>query len=161
MAHLVFQVGWSESGDAVFHPDCWSSLVQATKKNPSKKTDLQLNDLETSLVVEAKKHAEFHDSDAMVKSEAARIAQLIKEAKHCIAFTGICMTKGTYNNFLLTLGKFFLIFCRLLIYFFQNLLFQKIPSGYPSEWQTVLIQNVRPDLDPKRLQRLPADDIGK
>ena len=92
MAHLVFQVGWSESGDAVFHPDCWSSLVQATKKNPSKKTHLQLNDLETSLVVEAKKHAEFHDSDAMVKSEAARIAQLIKDAKHCIAFTGNCMT---------------------------------------------------------------------
>ena len=119
MAHLVFQVGWSESGDAVFHPDCWGSLVQATKKNPSKKTHLQLNDLETGLVVEAKKHAEFHDSDAMVKSEAARIAQLIKDAKHCIAFTGICMTKGTYNNFFIALGKFFLIFCRLLN-FFQN-----------------------------------------
>ena len=121
MAHSVFQVGWSESGDAVFHPDCWGSLVQATKKNPSKKTDLQLNDLEISLVVEAKKHAEFHDSDAMVKSEAARIAQLIKDAKHCIAFTGkhnnFFLTLCSLGNFSSFLSSFLLIFFS---FFFQN-----------------------------------------
>ena len=44
--------------------------------------------------------------------------------------------------------------------FFQNKLFQRIPSALLSKWQAVWIQ-VRPDLDPNCLQRLSADDTGR
>ena len=40
-------------------------------------------------------------------------------------------------------GKFFMVFCRLLI--FQNQLFRKILSGIPSECQTDWIK-IRPDI---------------
>ena len=95
MYTVLFQVNWSESGDAIFHPGCWNKLVRAAKNKQSgarpDADDLQLNELETSLVVEAKKHAEFHNSMPEVKAEAARIAQMIKNAKYCIAFTGTLM----------------------------------------------------------------------
>ena len=55
--------------------------------------------------------------------------------------------------------KFFMLFCRLLI-FFQYQLFRKILSGIPSECQTDWIE-ITPtfsDLGPICLQRLSADD---
>ena len=89
-------MGWTESGEGIFHPPCWNKLIQAAKKSSagSEKSQyasgaLQLNELETGLVLEAEKHAEYHDSDSEVKAEAARIAQMIKNAKYCIGFTGI------------------------------------------------------------------------
>lgn len=89
------KVDWTESGEGIFHPPCWNKLIQAAKKSSagSEKSQsasgaLQLNELETGLVLEAKKHAEYHDSDSEVKAEAARIAQMIKNAKYCIGFTG-------------------------------------------------------------------------
>ena len=58
-----------------------------------------------------------------------------------------------------------MLFCRLLI-FFKIKLFEKILSGIPLECQTVLDpdqarQFVGPDLGPKCLPRLSADDTGR
>ena len=60
-------------------------------------------------------------------------------------------------------GKFIILFCRLLI-FFQNQLFRKILSGIPPECQPVLIQIrpdlfIGPDLGPNRLQKLSVDKV--
>ena len=97
---LLYQANWSESGEGIFHQECWSKLVKAAKGSSVGDTgsdlgDFQLNDLEKSLVLEAKKHAEFHDSMPDVKAEAARIAQMIKDSRYCIAFTG---KAPTYEN---------------------------------------------------------------
>jgi len=53
-----------------------------------KRAPFVLSEAEKSLVKEALKTAEFHDSLDTVNSEASRIADLIKNAKHCVAFTG-------------------------------------------------------------------------
>lgn len=86
----ALKVGWNENGEAVFHHACWNRLVKATKKKETQTEadTLQVSELEASLILEAKKHAEFHDSDGKVKAEAARIAQMIKNANYCIGFTG-------------------------------------------------------------------------
>ena len=62
-------------------------------------------------------------------------------------------------------GKFFCFFCRLLI-FFQNQLFRKSLPGITSECQTVWLQIrpaslLGPDLGPNCFQKFLADDTSK
>lgn len=82
------QANWDENGEAVFHRDCWTQLVQAAKAS-SAENKIELNELEVSLIKEAKKTAEFHDSDTFIKDEAKRIVQMLTKAKYPIFFTGI------------------------------------------------------------------------
>ena len=66
---------------------------------------------------------------------------------------------GSYGKCIsLPPGKFFMLFCRMLIFFFKINLFSKKISRIPSECKTVWIQ-IRPDiLVPNCLQKLSADD---
>ncbi|XP_045214931.2 uncharacterized protein LOC123565012 isoform X2 [Mercenaria mercenaria] len=82
----TLQAEWDESGDAIFHRHCWSDLVDAAKKTSAGKNNL--SELEVKLVKEAKKTAEFHDSDTFIKDEAKRIAKMLQQAKYPIFFTG-------------------------------------------------------------------------
>ena len=43
---------------------------------------------EKSLLIEAAKTQERHDSDDVMKSEAKRIADMIRSSQHCVCFTG-------------------------------------------------------------------------
>lgn len=82
------KVKWKSNGDAVFHRDCWDTLVKTSRVRNKKRAPFVLSEAEKSLVKEALKTAEFHDSLDTVNREASRIADLIKNAKHCVAFTG-------------------------------------------------------------------------
>lgn len=82
------QAAWDESGDAIFHRDCWAELVAAAKSTNSEGSKLVLSEFETGLVKEAKKTAEYHDSDSTLQAEAKRVAQMIRAAKYPIFFTG-------------------------------------------------------------------------
>lgn len=83
-----WKVKWKSNGDAVFHRDCWDKLVKTSRLRNKKRAPFVLSDVEKSLVKEALKTAEFHDSADSVNSEASIIADLIKNAEHCVAFTG-------------------------------------------------------------------------
>ena len=82
------KVKWKNNGDGVFHRECWETLVKTSRIRNKKRALFVLSDVEKTLVKEALKTAEFHDSIDYVDSEASRIANLIKNAKHCVAFTG-------------------------------------------------------------------------
>ena len=49
---------------------------------------MELTDLERSMVLEAKKTAEYHDSDNTLNREAAHIANILKTSPYAIVFTG-------------------------------------------------------------------------
>ncbi|KAK3691447.1 hypothetical protein RRG08_036247 [Elysia crispata] len=78
-------VNWKEGGVAFFHWPCWAELVRATKDTTSAIT---LSDTERSMILDAKKTAEFHDSDADICLEAEKIAHILQHARYCIGFTG-------------------------------------------------------------------------
>ncbi|GFN87655.1 NAD-dependent deacetylase sirtuin-6 [Plakobranchus ocellatus] len=78
-------VDWQEGGAATFHRACWSELLKATKDSTS---SISLSDVERSMILDAKKTAEYHDSKSSVLHEAKRIAYIIKNSRHCIVFTG-------------------------------------------------------------------------
>ncbi|XP_062612968.1 NAD-dependent protein deacetylase Sirt6-like, partial [Saccostrea cucullata] len=78
-----FHVNWNDEGFATFHAECWFALRGMYKDKES-----TLTKEEKEMVKEAAKTAEIHDSCAKVKQEAEHIANLIKNAKYCIAFTG-------------------------------------------------------------------------
>lgn len=82
------KVRWKSNGDAVFHWDCWGILVRTSRLRNKRRAPFLLSDVERTLVKEALKTAEFHDSIEVVTNEASRIAELIKNAEHCVAFTG-------------------------------------------------------------------------
>ena len=80
-------VRWSHNGEAVFHNECWE-VVRTSSRSRAKTNAAGLTPAERTLVKEAAKTLERHSSIAEVKKEAARIAELVKTAKHCVAFTG-------------------------------------------------------------------------
>ena len=82
------KVKWKRSGDAVFHRDCWDLVVKICRMRSKKRAPFVISAAEKTLVKEALKTAEFHDSLGTVTNEASRIADLIKNAEHCVAFTG-------------------------------------------------------------------------
>lgn len=69
----------------MFHRQCWVDLVAASK---SSTPDRALDELEVKLVKEAKKTAEYHDSDTFIAQEADRIVKMLKKATYPIFFTG-------------------------------------------------------------------------
>lgn len=82
------KVKWRRSGDAVFHRECWDLIVKTCRMRSKKRAPFVMSAAEKTLVKEALKTAEFHDSLDTVANEASRIADLINRAKHCVAFTG-------------------------------------------------------------------------
>ena len=80
-------VKWSHLGEAVFHAKCWEAVL-ACSRSRAKSNAAGLTPAEKTLVKEAAKTSERHSSLEEVKREAARIAELIRNAKHCVAFTG-------------------------------------------------------------------------
>ncbi|XP_033756793.1 LOW QUALITY PROTEIN: NAD-dependent protein deacetylase Sirt6-like [Pecten maximus] len=79
-----FLVQWDDDGVGVFHMRCWEILSDLA--NSSKVTDLCSQ--EKALVLEAEETAEFHQSMDSIRTDASRIALMIKESKYPIAFTG-------------------------------------------------------------------------
>lgn len=79
-------VDWTDDGSATLHLSCWQKISKAAKNEIP---EIKLSDKEQELVKEAKKTAEFHDSEAQFQSEAVRIAEMLKNANYCIGFTGI------------------------------------------------------------------------
>lgn len=82
------KIKWRRNGDAVFHRDCWDILAKTCRMRSTKRAPFVLSAFEKTLLKDALKTAEFHDAQKAVASEASRIADLIKNAKHCVAFTG-------------------------------------------------------------------------
>ena len=80
-------VSWSHCGEAIFHDKCWE-IVLTSARSRAKSNMAGLTPAEKALVKEAAKTSERHSSLEEVKREAARIAELIRNAKHCVAFTG-------------------------------------------------------------------------
>lgn len=79
----MLQASWSSDGEAQFHRKCWQQMVASSRQQG------KLCDLETKLVKEANKTAEYHDSDSSVEQEAKRIAQLLRNSSYPVFFTGI------------------------------------------------------------------------
>ncbi|XP_069114452.1 NAD-dependent protein deacylase sirtuin-6-like [Argopecten irradians] len=79
-----FLATWDDDGVGVFHMTCWETLSDLA--HSSKVTELC--NKERSLVLEAEETAEFHQSMDCVLADASRIANMIKESKYPIAFTG-------------------------------------------------------------------------
>ncbi|KAH9503705.1 ditrans,polycis-polyprenyl diphosphate synthase [Bulinus truncatus] len=80
-------VHWQDGGLAVFHYDCWKTVLHATK-NSEAQSQLHLSDTEKDMILEAKKTAEYFDSTDKLKTEAAQIAEIVRKSQYCIAFTG-------------------------------------------------------------------------
>ena len=86
-----FIIDWTADGQAVFHRDCWA-LVQ--------NGEVVVDREEKEMVAEATKTAEFHDSPDIIEEEARRIAIMLKNACHAIAFTGMrCILVFIAPNF--------------------------------------------------------------
>ncbi|KAI8772806.1 NAD-dependent protein deacetylase Sirt6 [Biomphalaria glabrata] len=83
----LLAVNWQENATAVFHYDCWETLLRAAKHTDSQdQTYLSLTEIE--MILEAKKTAEYFDSLERVQAQALHIAEIIRKSQYCIAFTG-------------------------------------------------------------------------
>ena len=84
------KIEWSGSGDAVFHRECWSKVVAASRSRgkPGGKGKLSLSKVEKAMVKEAEETAEHHDDKETLREEGRRVAEMIMTAKHCCTFTG-------------------------------------------------------------------------
>ena len=81
-------ISWKPSGEATFHETCWKEVLRNARVRNEKRATIKMSSHERALLKEAAKTAEFHDSLDQVQRAAARIAALIRNAKHCTAFTG-------------------------------------------------------------------------
>ena len=83
-------VEWNpRSGEAQFHGECWAGLEKSAKVRNHRSDLVQgISKAEKTLVKDAAKTAEWHDSDVVVNREAAAIAGLLKHSTYCVAFTG-------------------------------------------------------------------------
>ncbi len=76
------------NGEAHFHKTCWDNLLKSSRARNPKNITIKLRDNEKSLIKDASKTVEYHDSIDTVRMEGGRIAKLIKLSKHCIIFSG-------------------------------------------------------------------------
>ena len=86
-----FYINWTvkdDTSEAMFHTECWDVLLKSARARSKKNNVVALCSTETSMVREAAKTAEQHDSVKKMKAEATRISQMIEQAKHCVVFTG-------------------------------------------------------------------------
>ncbi len=81
-------IAWGSTGDASFHKTCWDDLLKSSRARNPKNIAIKLSNRDKSLVKEASKTVEHHDSVDIVRMEGARIAQLIRSSHHCIVFSG-------------------------------------------------------------------------
>lgn len=81
-------VAWSETGEATLHRECWDTLLKESRKRNSRKIVIKMSPEEKSLVKEAAKTVESHDSLSSINDLSAKIVSLMKQASHCIVFTG-------------------------------------------------------------------------
>jgi len=81
-------VAWSDDGAAQFHTSCWEEILKAARDRNTKKVKYKMSSDERMMVKDAAKTAEYHDSVEDIEKNAKRIAELIQQAQHCIAFTG-------------------------------------------------------------------------
>lgn len=79
------QANWSEDGSATFHTSCWNTLLKATEVDS---TEIKLKEQEKKLIKEARKTAEYHNSEDHFQTEADRIVKMLKNSSYCIGFTG-------------------------------------------------------------------------
>lgn len=79
---------WDSKGGAVLHTDCWNQVLRNARMRRSKGATIKIPSVEKSLIKEAAKTAEFHDSQIIIQSKAKKIADLIVNAKYGIVFTG-------------------------------------------------------------------------
>ena len=80
------KVNWDAHGEAAFHDKCWLTLQKACKGRDDE--GLNIHPEERDMVVEAHKTAEYFDSVTKIQKEAAKIAKMLRQASHAIAFTG-------------------------------------------------------------------------
>ena len=77
-------VAWRPDGEACFHDICWKALVDSAKlDNP-----FTLSRREKLMVTEARRTAEWVDSEERLHAEATRFAHTLSTAQYAIAFTG-------------------------------------------------------------------------
>lgn len=92
MTHLMlcseFKVNWDENGMAMFHIACWNVLYRSASARTPERTSIVLTEMEKDMICEAAKTAETHNSYQFIKDEGKRIAELLKQSNHCVAFTG-------------------------------------------------------------------------
>ena len=81
-------VSWAHDGAARFHKSCWEEVLKASRARNVKKAKYKMSSEEKSMVKDAAKTVEYHDSVENIEKKAKRIAELIQQAQHCIAFTG-------------------------------------------------------------------------
>ena len=81
-------VVWGEDGAAQFHTSCWEEVLKASRVRNVKKAKYKMSSEEKLMVKDAAKTVEYHDSVEDTIKKAKRIAELIKQAQYCIAFTG-------------------------------------------------------------------------
>ena len=81
-------VAWSDDGAAQFHTSCWEEVLKASRIRNTKKAKYKMSSEEKLLVKDTAKTVEYHDAVEEIGKKAKRIAELIQQAQHCIAFTG-------------------------------------------------------------------------
>ena len=81
-------IRWTSKGEASFHDVCWTEVVRSARARNPKRSPVSMTPEEKSLVKDAAKTAEFHDSVDQVKEVAEKVVQLLRTVKHCTAFTG-------------------------------------------------------------------------
>ena len=81
-------VSWSHDGAARFHTSCWEEVLKTSRVRNVKKAKHKMSSEEKLMVKDAAKTVEYHDSVENLGKKAKRIAKLIQQAQHCIAFTG-------------------------------------------------------------------------
>ncbi len=79
------KIKWKTSGEAALHLKCWEDILKAAR---SRKKPSILIKMEKIMITQAAKTVEKHDSEDYINVEASRIADMIKTAQHCVAFTG-------------------------------------------------------------------------
>ena len=75
---------WTSEGEAMFHADCWREVNKACQQ-----AGRDIIPTECEMVREAKETAEYFDSEEKIQTEAKRLARILRDSKHCIAFTGM------------------------------------------------------------------------
>ena len=81
-------VEWSPNGDAYFHRSCWNEILRNSRARKAKNMTMRIGSEEKTMIKDAAKTVEFHDSRKSIEEKGKKIASLIKSSKHCVAFTG-------------------------------------------------------------------------
>ena len=81
-------VEWSVSGEAVFHEQCWQELVKNARRRNRKNMTIRMSSAEQTMLKEAAKTVEKHDSILALEEASTKIVSMLRNAGHCIAFTG-------------------------------------------------------------------------